>query len=192
LDGPVVISFVSLSGAGKTTFLEKLVPELKVLGINVGILKHHAHPAPFDVPGKDTYRLSEAGADIVVGVGPVQTAVFISGDATSDLDAVIRRHMMEVDLVLTEGYKRGDYRKIEIYRPPIDDESERGSPENLLCHVDELLAVVTGVELALPANIPQFKLDDTVGVASLLSALATNAHTAPSGTSARSSSSACF
>ncbi|MGD8804984.1 MAG: molybdopterin-guanine dinucleotide biosynthesis protein B [Chloroflexota bacterium] len=167
---PLVISFVSWSGVGKTTFLEKLVPELKKLGLRVGVLKHHAHATPFDVPGKDTYRLSEAGADIVVGASPVQTAIFIPGDASADLDAVIRRHLMDVDLVLLEGYSRGNYRKIEVYR------SDRGGQDNaddgLLCDVTELLAVATDVRLALPETIRQFGLDDPAGVANLLSELA--------------------
>jgi molybdopterin-guanine dinucleotide biosynthesis protein B len=163
---PLVVSFVSRSGAGKTTFLERLVPELKEQGLRVGVLKHHAHPTPFDVPGKDTYRLSVAGADIVVGASPVQTAIFISGGASSTPDAVIQQHLMDVDLVLTEGYKRGRYPKIEIYRS--HSGGEDGQESGLLCDADELLAVVTDVGLPLPATVPQFALDDAIGVAGLL------------------------
>jgi len=166
---PLVVSFVSWSGVGKTTFLEKLVPELKKLGLRVGVLKHHAHATGFDVPGKDTYRLSAAGADIVVGASPVQTAVFIPGNASADLDAVIRRHLMAVDLVLLEGYKRGHYQKIELYRS--DRAGKDGADDGLLCDVNELLAVVTDVKLDLPEAINQFGLDDPAGVANLLSEL---------------------
>jgi molybdopterin-guanine dinucleotide biosynthesis protein B len=169
LGTPLVISFVSLSGAGKTTFLEKLVPQLKKLGLRVGVLKHHAHSTPFDVPGKDTYRMAEAGGDIVVGASSVQTAIFIPGDASTNLDAVIQRHLMDVDLVLIEGYKRGKYRKIEVYRS--NKGGEEGKKKDLLCDPDELLAVVTNVDLLLPETVPQFEFDDTVGVASLLSDL---------------------
>lgn len=166
---PMVVSFVSLSGAGKTAFLEKLVPEIKKLGIRVGVLKHHAHPTPFDVPGKDTYRLSEAGADIVVGVGPVQTAIFIPADDSTNLEAVIQRHLTDVDLVLTEGYKRGRYPKIEVHRAARTDKN--GVEEGLLCDATELLAVVTDEPLLLPKTVPQFDLDDAPGVASLLAGL---------------------
>lgn len=169
---PMVISFVSFSGAGKTTFLEKLVPELKKLRIRVGVLKHHAHPTPFDVPGKDTYRLSEAGADIVVGVGPVQTAIFIPADGSTNPDAVIQRHLMDVDLVLTEGYKRGRYPKIEVHRAARTDKN--GLEEGLLCDVTELLAVVTDDPLTLPETVPQFDLNDAPGVAKLLARLLSN------------------
>jgi molybdopterin-guanine dinucleotide biosynthesis protein B len=166
---PQVVSFVSWSGVGKTTFLEKLVPELKQVGLRVGVLKHHAHATGFDVPGKDTYRLSEAGADIVVGASPVQTAVFIPGNASADLEAVIRRHLMAVDLILLEGYKRGHYRKIEVYRS--DRDGKDSAEDRLLCDVNELLAVVTDVKLDLPETISQFDLDDPAGVARLLASL---------------------
>jgi molybdopterin-guanine dinucleotide biosynthesis protein MobB len=169
---PMVVSFVSFSGAGKTTFLEKLVPELKMLGIRVGVLKHHTHPTPFDVPGKDTYRLSEAGADIVIGVGPVQTAIFIPADGPTNLEGVIQRHLTEVDLVLTEGYKRGRHPKIEVHRASRSDKN--GVEEGLLCDATELLAVVTDEPLTLPETVPQFDLDDAPGVARLLAGLLSN------------------
>ena len=73
---PPVVSFVAKSGTGKTTFLEDLIPLLKAEGLRVGLLKHHSHISSFDTPGKDTHRLAEAGADVVVGASPVQVATF--------------------------------------------------------------------------------------------------------------------
>lgn len=155
---PPVISCVAKSGSGKTTFLEKLIPELKARGLRVGLLKHHAHATPFDLPGKDTYRLAQAGAEVVVGACPVQVAVFRQEDGTIDLDSVITRHLGEQDLVLTEGFKRGDYPKVEIHRAAHNSE--------LLCDPDELLALVTDEPLAY--QVPQFDLDDATGVAEFL------------------------
>jgi molybdopterin-guanine dinucleotide biosynthesis protein MobB len=163
---PVIISFVARSGTGKTTFLEKLLPELKAFGLRVGIVKHHAHATSFDVPGKDTYRLSQAGADVVVGVGSLQTAVFMPGDASDDLDGVILRHCSGLDLVLTEGYRRGDYPKVEIHRAA--RAASDGAPSQLLCGAEELVAVVTDERLSLPASVPQFELDDATGLAHYL------------------------
>jgi molybdopterin molybdotransferase len=99
---PAVISFIGKSGTGKTTFLEKLIPALKARGLSVGVLKHHAHTTPFDVPGKDTYRLAQAGADVVVGASAVQVAVFYAEDGAADLNRVIARHFQGLDLVLAE------------------------------------------------------------------------------------------
>lgn len=156
---PSVISFVAKSGTGKTTFLEKLLPELKAHGLRVGVLKHHAHATPFDVPGKDSYRLAQAGADVVVGACAVQVAVFYQEDGAADLEGVIARHFGGLDLVLAEGFKQGNYPKIEIHR------AAAGHAE-LLCKPGELVALVTDEPRA--TNVPQFDLEDAVGVADLL------------------------
>ncbi len=151
----MVISIVAKSGTGKTTLLEHLLPKLRSGGLRVGVLKHHSHLSSFDVPGKDTYRLAEAGADIVVGASPVQVAVFRRENGSGDLDAVIARYFDDVDLVLVEGYKRGGYPKIEVHR------SARS--EELLCSADEILALSTNRRWDLP--VPQFELDDASGLA---------------------------
>ncbi|MCS6843263.1 MAG: molybdopterin-guanine dinucleotide biosynthesis protein B, partial [Caldilineales bacterium] len=155
---PPVVSVVAKSGTGKTTFLEKLIPALRRRGVRVGVLKHHGHPTPFDVPGKDTYRLAQAGAEVVIGASAVQVAIFRQEDGAADLDAVVARHAAGLDLVLTEGYKRGGYPKIEVHR------AERS--RELLCRPDELLALVT--DTPWPLAVPQFGLDDADGVADLL------------------------
>ena len=155
---PPVVSIVAKSGSGKTTFIEKLVPELKARGLSVGVIKHHGHPTLFDLPGKDTYRHFQAGADVVVGASAAQVAVFRHQDGAADLDAVIAEHFAGLDLVLTEGFKRGPYPKIEVHRAARSAE--------LLCGPPELLAIVTDEPLAVSA--PQFGLEDAGGVADLL------------------------
>ena len=155
---PTVVSVVAKSGTGKTTLLEGLIPHLKSRGLRIGLLKHHHHLSSFDTPGKDTHRLAEAGADVVVGASPVQVATFRRKPGSADLDAVIAGHLADTDLVLTEGYKRGRYPKIEVHR------AERS--DALLCAPEEMLALVT--DRAWPIPVPQFSLDDTAGLASFL------------------------
>ncbi|MCS7038757.1 MAG: molybdopterin-guanine dinucleotide biosynthesis protein B [Anaerolineae bacterium] len=155
---PPVVSVVARSGTGKTTFLEALVRELMGRGLRVGVLKHHAHPTPFDTPGKDTYRLAEAGAAVVIGVGPVEVAVFRREGGAERVDAVITREAAGLDLVLTEGYRRGPYPKIELHRSTRSD--------TLLCQADELLALVSDRRWLLA--VPQFGWEDTAGVADFL------------------------
>jgi len=167
---PLIVSFVAWSGTGKTTFLERLLPELKALGLRVGVLKHHAHATTFDVPGKDTYRMAAAGADVVAGVGAAQTAVFIPGDASGDIEGVIRHYLGAMDLVITEGYKRGRYPKIEVYRS--EWAAADGREAGLLCQPEELLALVSDVTFPLPAAIPQFGLEESRAVAQFLAGLA--------------------
>lgn len=154
----MVVSVVAKSGTGKTTLLEALIPYLKAQGLRVGLLKHHSHVSSFDTPGKDTHRLAEAGADVVVGASPVQVATFRRESGSDDLDAVIARHLGDTDFVLTEGYKRGPYPKIEVHRS--------GRSEELLCLPDEMLALVSDRSWSIP--VPQFDLDDAPGLAQFL------------------------
>ena len=152
---PPVISVVARSQTGKTTFIEALLPELKQVGLRVAVVKHHHHTSSFDTPGKDTHRMAEAGADLVLGISPVQVATFSREPGSADLDAVIARHCADYDLVITEGYKRGTHPKIEVHR------TERSS--ELLCSFDEMLALVTDADWE--TDVPQFGLDDAAGVA---------------------------
>jgi molybdopterin-guanine dinucleotide biosynthesis protein B len=155
---PAIVSVVAKSKTGKTTLLEALIPYLKVSGLTIGVLKHHSHLSSFDTPGKDTHRLAEAGADIVVGASPVQVATFRRENASDDLEAVITRHLAGTDLILTEGYKRGPYPKIEIHRSARSDE--------LLCSPEELIALAT--DRVWPLPVPQFELDDAAGLSAFL------------------------
>jgi molybdopterin-guanine dinucleotide biosynthesis protein MobB len=155
---PPIVSVVARSQTGKTTLIEALLPELKAAGLRVAVVKHHHHTSSFDTPGKDTHRMAEAGADLVLGISPVQVATFSREPGSADLDAVIARHCVGYDLVLTEGYKRGVYPKIEVHR------SERSSA--LLCDFDEMLALVTDANW--DTDVPQFALDDASGLANLV------------------------
>jgi len=60
-----VISVVGKSNSGKTTYLEKLIRELKNRDYKIAIIKHDVHGFDMDKPGKDTWRHAQAGADIV-------------------------------------------------------------------------------------------------------------------------------
>lgn len=161
-DKPLIISFVAKSGSGKTTFLTKLIPELKARGVAVGALKHHAHATPFDVPGKDTYRMAEAGAEVVAAICPIQTAVFRQENGSASYEQVIARELGHLDLVLIEGLKQSHYPKIEVHRA--------ARSEELLCQMDELLAVVSDNPLIAP-QLPCFDLEDVTAVADFLCSL---------------------
>lgn len=157
---PPIVSIVAKSNTGKTTLIERLVPELRSRGLAIGVVKHHSHLSSFDVPGKDTFRLAQAGADVVVGISPVQVAVFRSQTNSQTYEETIRQHCAGMDLVLTEGYKRGPFPKIEVHRGARSSE--------LLCDPDEMLALIS--DRAWDVPVRQFDLEDTSGVAEFLSA----------------------
>jgi molybdopterin-guanine dinucleotide biosynthesis protein MobB len=155
---PTIVSIVAKSNTGKTTLIEKLVPELRRRGLSIGVVKHHHHLSSFDVPGKDTFRMARAGADVVVGISPVQVAVFQAQVDEDTFEEAILTHCSDVDLVLTEGYKRGPFPKIEVHRTERSDE--------LICEPDELLAIVSDREWDLPVR--RFALDDAAAIADFL------------------------
>ena len=72
---PPVVSIVAKSGTGKTTLLEKLISELKRRGYTVGVVKHDAHRLEIDHEGKDSWRLTQAGADTMLITSPAKVAM---------------------------------------------------------------------------------------------------------------------
>jgi molybdopterin-guanine dinucleotide biosynthesis protein MobB len=70
-----VYSFIAKSGTGKTTLIEKLIPELKSRGLRVAVMKHDAHEFDVDKPGKDSWRMTRAGADVTVIASATHAAV---------------------------------------------------------------------------------------------------------------------
>ncbi len=156
--GVPVVCFVGKSNSGKTTFLEKLLPELSARGYRVGLVKHDVHGFELDQPGKDTWRLRRAGAWRVAISSPQQFALIGQVEGELTLDELAERYLGDVDLVLGEGYKRSDKPKIEVCRA--------ARSQGLLCEADELVAVVSDLRFDLPC--PQFDLDDARGVADLL------------------------
>ncbi|MGB9661270.1 MAG: molybdopterin-guanine dinucleotide biosynthesis protein B [Moorellaceae bacterium] len=152
-----IISVVGKSDSGKTTLLTKLLPELKARGYRVATIKHDTHGFDIDRPGKDTWKHAEAGADIVVISSPAKVALIEKVPRELTLDEVAAR-VWGVDLIITEGYKRGDKPKIEVHRAAVGGD--------LLCTEEELLAVVT--DEPLPVNVPTFDWDEVAGLADLI------------------------
>lgn len=153
-----VVSFVGNSGVGKTTFLEKLIPILKSRGFRIASVKHDVHNFVIDYPGKDSYRLTEAGSDIVVLSASHKLALIETVTEERSLDDLVRMVSDRVDLVITEGYRGAAALKIEV--------SRRAHSTALTARLDDLLAIVT--DHAFDLDVPQFGLDDATGVADFI------------------------
>jgi molybdopterin-guanine dinucleotide biosynthesis protein B len=155
---PPIISIVGASGAGKTTLLEKLIPDLIGRGFRVGTIKHDVHGFEIDRPGKDSWRHKQAGAAVTIISSPSKIGMVMDVNHDHKLDELAPL-LSSVDIILTEGYKREDKAKLEIFRPEV-----HGDP---LCMDDEhLVALVTDSSVDL--GVPRFSTNDIRGLADFL------------------------
>ncbi len=112
---PAVL-FVGRQNSGKTTLLEKVISCLTHRGLDVATLKHHGHPDfEIDVPGKDSWRHRQAGAQSTCVLSSSRMALTRNLDAEmSCFDAL--ELMPDYDLVLVEGFRGVGLPAIELFR----------------------------------------------------------------------------
>jgi molybdopterin-guanine dinucleotide biosynthesis protein B len=162
-----VIGFAGWSGAGKTTLIVKLIPELNRRGLSVSTIKHAHHGFDLDQPGKDSYAHRAAGAHEVLVASANRLALMreLRGAPEPSL-AELLRLVAPVDLIVVEGFKRDPLPKIEVYR------AANGKPP-MHPPDDSIVALVSnGVDP--PARLPHASIDDIAAVADLVLA-----HAAP-------------
>ncbi|QGQ94494.1 molybdopterin-guanine dinucleotide biosynthesis protein B [Paenibacillus psychroresistens] len=112
---PPHLGFVGFSGSGKTTLVSQIVMQLKRKEYRVGVLKHDAHDFQMDVEGKDTFKYSEAGADLITISSAAKLNILEKHPKPLELKEILQR-MSGVDLILIEGYKQADVPKILVAR----------------------------------------------------------------------------
>lgn len=171
-----VVSFVGNSGVGKTTFLERLVPEFKRRGYRVASIKHDVHKFEIDYEGKDSWRLTQAGSDVVVLSSPDKLALIERPQHEYDLQDLVAMVADRVDVVLTEGYRGAAAMKIEV--------SRAAHSHQITGRLDDLLAIVTDEPFDYP--VPQFGLDDACAIADLIESRFQLSRPAPDGWLAKS------
>lgn len=112
------------SGMGKTTLLERLVPEISSRGLSVSLIKHSHKNIDIDRPGKDSYRLREAGCKEVLLLGNDRWALMheLCGAPEPSLDYLLDR-MQNCDFVLIEGFKHGNFPKLEVWRYELEKQT---------------------------------------------------------------------
>ncbi|MBE2986907.1 molybdopterin-guanine dinucleotide biosynthesis protein B [Campylobacter sp. RM13119] len=114
----LAIAFSGPSNSGKTTTILKVLENFIKQNLKCVVIKHDpGDKACFDVEGKDSFKFSQTGADVVV-LSPTRTTYF-SKDK-SDLDDVIKM-IGEFDILLVEGLKTLPLPRISIFKDEIDE-----------------------------------------------------------------------
>ena len=157
---PALVAVVGKSDSGKTTLIEKLVPELVGLGLRVGTVKHDAHSFEIDHPGKDSWRHGQSGAQAYVIASPKRLAYIARLDDEMPLAAIARRYFAGFDLVVAEGYKATAPHRVEIFRRDAGHDAP-------LCAPGEAMALVTDAPVE---HEHRFSLDEARGAALFLAA----------------------
>ncbi len=166
---PRILSFVGRSNSGKTTLIEKLIPELKARGYKIGIIKHSGHRFDFDKEGKDTWRHRQAGADTVIAAGPGEMALVKNTSYQSIEELAV--YCRDMDVIIAEGFKEGEQPRIEVYR--------KNQPEKPLFSEDlSVNAIVTDASaeelkkiqslMPMAPDIPFFGLEDIKKIADFI------------------------
>ncbi len=148
-----IISIVGISDSGKTTLIEKLLPEFKRRGYRVGTVKHHSHEFDIDKEGKDSWRHTMAGSDTVVIASPQKLAMVKKMTTDMSLENMREALFSDVDLIIAEGYKRSTHPKLEVLRT--------GVHEKPLCNKkNNLLAIISDIHVDI--DVPCFGLEDII------------------------------
>ena len=158
---PAIISIVSKKKSGKTTLLEKLIPELKRRGYRVGTVKHDTHGFDIDHEGKDTYRHKACGADAVMISCPWKLSLIKDTPEEMPLTQLVDRYLNDMDIVLTEGFRRANLPQVEVFRSAAHDRPLHSKGEK-----NSLVAVLSDRPLDL--GVPNLDINDYQALADLI------------------------
>ena len=127
------IGIAGWSGSGKTTLVENLIKIFKnKYKLQVCTIKHAHKSFEIDKKGKDSYRFSKAGSDQVIISSSSQWAVINqSNDKEKDLNFLLK-NTIRADIVLVEGWKYSNIKKIEVYREEVNKEFLYKNDDNIV------------------------------------------------------------
>jgi molybdopterin-guanine dinucleotide biosynthesis protein B len=159
-----ILGFAAFSGTGKTTLLTQIIPILKQQGLRIGLIKHSHHNFQIDQPGKDSFRLREAGASQVMLVSTHRRAIIteITPEQEPRLDDQLKLFdQSELDLILVEGFKAEQFPKIELHRPSLN--------KPLLYPNDpDIIAIATDCTLETPDYLTQLDINQPETIATFI------------------------
>ena len=154
---PPIVAIIGKSGSGKTSLIQKLVPELRSRGYRVATIKHIHHNVTLDQPDKDSWRHVQAGSEATAIRSHDRVVVIRPVTKPATVEQIAYYLGEGYDIVLAEGFKESEAPKIEVHRKSVGP---------LFTDIKKLVATVT--DEPLPTNTRQFSPEDIKGLADLL------------------------
>ncbi len=154
---PYIIAISGVKNSGKTTMITKLIPLLKEMGYTTATIKHDGHDFACDVPGTDSFKHRESGADGIAVYS--DNKYMIINQSSDNTESMLLSHFQSFDIILLEGFKYSSYPKIELIR--------NGNSQAQVCDKDTLLAIATDCN-NINWDGPFFSINDTQGIAHLI------------------------
>ena len=153
-----ILCFVGRSNSGKTTLIERLIPELVKAGYKIATVKHAGHGFDLDTEGKDSWRHKRAGASTVMVLSKGSLAMF--ADVNDDIKvSELRDRFLDqsLDLIIAEGWKSEGFPKIVVVRDQLGE---------VPVSQDGMIAVLSNKKLDV--EVPLIDPDDIPALATLI------------------------
>lgn len=113
----LAIAFSGPSNSGKTTLIVKVAEALKAK-YKLAIIKHDpSDKAVFDKEGKDSWKFTQTGAEVVVA-SPTRTTLFSQKEQS--IDELINL-LGDFDILLVEGLKTLPFPRLSVFRNNLDE-----------------------------------------------------------------------
>lgn len=154
-----IVCVVGRSNTGKTTLIEKLIPVMIKKGYRIGTLKHDVHGFEMDKEGKDTWRHKKAGARATLISSSTRIGLISDVDKEMEPAELVRKFLLDADIIICEGYKKTPLPKIEVHRDEISKE--------LLCLPQENLIALVSDTKRLP-DVPAVKWNEIEKLADII------------------------
>lgn len=164
----MIFGITGWSGSGKTSLIERLLPELAKRGFIVAVLKHAHHSFEIDQEGKDSWRLRQAGCRQMAVSSSRRWALLheiAADEEEADVFALCGRFDSCCNLILVEGYKNAPLPKLEVWR-------QTTAAKPLAFNNPHIVAVATDSDVPPPLPCPLLPLNDTGVVADFIAARA--------------------
>ena len=161
-----VLGIAAHSGTGKTTLIEQLIPLLNDSGLKIGMVKASHHTIEPDPPGKDSFRLRQAGAQQLVLSTPGRSICYTEYPQGYERSLQEQLNLLDhnaLDLIIVEGFRDAPIPKIELHRSDYEKPYLFQSDPHIIA-----MAWDKNPGVALPVTIAELNINQPAGIATFI------------------------